>query len=204
MEIKFANNTNIKAILNVQKAAIKEIGNKDMLVTLSEEEIAQNVDDGVLCVCQIDERIVAFRSMHIPVDDYLGKYIALDPSYRDQLIYSDITVVHPDYRGRGLQKILGEWLFQAIDDKFKIIMATVHPDNIASIKDKFHHGMKIVALDNVYDDKIRYIFALFRDRDCIYEEEVAVEMTDDMEIRRLLSEGYKGIQLRENLLIFTK
>lgn len=56
----------------------------------------------------------------------------------------------------------------------------------------------------MYDDKIRYIFALFRDRDYIYEKEVAVEMTDDMEIRRLLSEGYKGIQLRENLLIFTK
>ncbi|MBQ5152162.1 N-acetyltransferase family protein [Macrococcoides caseolyticum] len=204
MEIKFANNTNIQAILDVQKAAIQEIGNKDMLVTLSEEEIAQNVNDGVLCVFQIDERIVAFRSMHIPVDDYLGKYIALDPSDRDRLIYSDITVVHPDYRGRGLQKTLGEWLFQEIDDKYTIIMATVHPDNIASIKDKFHHGMKIVALDNVYDDKIRYIFALFRDRDCIYEEEVAVKMTDDMEIRRLLSEGYKGIQLRENLLIFTK
>lgn len=204
MKIKFANNTNIQAILNVQKAAIQEIGNKDMLVTLSEEEIVQNVNDGVLCVCQIDERIVAFRSMHIPVDDYLGKYIALDPSDRDRLIYSDITVVHPDYRGRGLQKKLGEWLFQEIDDKYTIIMATVHPDNIASIKDKFHHGMKIVALDNVYDDKIRYIFALFRDRDCIYEEEVAVKMTDDMEIRRLLSEGYKGINLRGNLLIFTK
>lgn len=204
MEIKFANNTNIQAILDVQKAAIQEIGNKDMLVTLSEEEIVQNVNDGVLCICQIDERIVAFRSMHIPVDDYLGKYIALDPSDRDRLIYSDITVVHPDYRGRGLQKKLGEWLFQEIDDKYTIIMATVHPDNIASIKDKFHHGMKIVALDNVYDDKIRYIFALFRDRDCIYEEEVAVKMTDDMEIRRLLSEGYKGINLRGNLLIFTK
>ncbi|MDJ1112047.1 GNAT family N-acetyltransferase [Macrococcus sp. S115] len=204
MKIKFANNTNIQAILDVQKAAIQEIGNKDMLVTLSEEEIVQNVNDGVLCICQIDERIVAFRSMHIPVDDYLGKYIALDPSDRDRLIYSDITVVHPDYRGRGLQKKLGEWLFQEIDDKYTIIMATVHPDNIASIKDKFHHGMKIVALDNVYDDKIRYIFALFRDRDCIYEEEVAVKMTDDMEIRRLLSEGYKGINLRGNLLIFTK
>lgn len=204
MKIKFANNTNIQAILDVQKAAIQEIGNKDMLVTLSEEEIVQNVNDGVLCICQIDERIVAFRSMHIPVDDYLGKYIALDPSDRDRLIYSDITVVHPNYRGRGLQKKLGEWLFQEIDDKYTIIMATVHPDNIASIKDKFHHGMKIVALDNVYDDKIRYIFALFRDRDCIYEEEVAVKMTDDMEIRRLLSEGYKGINLRGNLLIFTK
>lgn len=204
MKIKFATHSDIQKILDVQQAALKEIRNEDMLVTLSEEEITQNVNDGVLCICQVDGRTAAFRSMHIPGEDYLGKYIALDPVDRDKLIYSDITIVHPDYRGRGLQKVLGEWLFQAIDNKYKIIMATVHPDNIASIKDKFHHGMKIVAIDNIYGEKVRYVFVLFRDKDCKNKDEVSVEMTDDKEIRRLLSEGYKGVALRNNLLIFTK
>lgn len=52
MKIKFATNSDIQAILDVQQAALQEISNEDMLVTLSEEEITQNVNDGVLCICR--------------------------------------------------------------------------------------------------------------------------------------------------------
>lgn len=120
------------------------------------------------------------------------------------IIYSDISIVHPDYRGLGLQKKMGEWLFERIPEGYTIIMATVHPDNIASIKDKFHHDMHIIAKDFVYGDKVRYIFLKYRDERRKCGEEIAIHVDDVYKIERLLNEGFIAVDIRDNLLIFTK
>ncbi|MCO4096810.1 GNAT family N-acetyltransferase [Macrococcoides canis] len=204
MEIKFAEMCDIDDILGVQEKAQQVLTNKEMLVTLSRDEITKNIQDNVLCICRIDGKIAAFRSMHIPDEDYLGRYIALQPSEKDKLIYSDITIVHPDNRGNGLQRKLGEWLFDRIDEKYTIIMATVHPDNIASIKDKFHHGMKLVAVDKVYGGKIRYIFAKVKDEQLLINEKYYKTIEDKKGISNMLSKGYIAINLQNDLLIFTQ
>lgn len=204
MEIKFAEMCDIDDILAVQEKAQQVLTNKEMLVTLSRDEITKNIQDNVLCICRIDGKIAAFRSMHIPDEDYLGRYIALQPSEKDKLIYSDITIVHPDNRGNGLQRKLGEWLFDRIDEKYTIIMATVHPDNIASIKDKFHHGMKLVAVDKVYGGKIRYIFAKVKDEQLLINEKYYKTIEDKKGISNMLSKGYIAINLQNDLLIFTQ
>ncbi|QCT75618.1 GNAT family N-acetyltransferase [Macrococcoides canis] len=204
MEIKFAEMCDIDDILAVQEKAQQVLTNKEMLVTLSRDEITKNIQDNVLCICRIDGKIAAFRSMHIPDEDYLGRYIALQPSEKDKLIYSDITIVHPDNRGNGLQRKLGEWLFDRIDEKYTIIMATVHPDNIASIKDKFHHGMKLVAVDKVYGGKIRYIFAKVKDEQLLINETYYKTIEDKKGISNMLSKGYSAINLQNDLLIFTQ
>ncbi|UBH08433.1 GNAT family N-acetyltransferase [Macrococcus armenti] len=204
MKISFACLEDIEKILMVQNRAFEHINDKEMLVTLSKDEIMDNINDEVLCVCKNGDEVIAFRSMHIPKKDYLGKYVSNMSVSQKNIIYSDISIVHPDYRGLGLQKKMGEWLFERIPEGYTIIMATVHPDNIASIKDKFHHDMHIIAKDFVYGDKVRYIFLKYRDERRKCGEEIAIHVDDVYKIERLLNEGFIAVDIRDNLLIFTK
>lgn len=204
MKIKFANCSHLNSIMKLQNLVKENIKNKDMLVTLSEDEILENIENNVLCICEIDDTIAGFRSMHIPKNDYLSKYIPDAQISTHNIIYSDISIVHPDYRGLGLQKKMGKWLFERIPEGYTIILATVHPDNVASMKDKFYHGMHIVAKDFVYGDKVRYVFLKYRDKTLECSEEIAVQIDDINKIERLLNERFIAVDIRDNLLIFTK
>src|SRR5690606_9485680 len=74
------------------------------------------------------------------------------------VIYSEISNVDPHFRGNNLQVLLGEILMQEVDrQRFRYVCTTVAPFNIASLKDKFAHGMEIVALKVKYGDLLRYI-----------------------------------------------
>lgn len=53
-------------------------------------------------------------------------------------LFSVVTNVDPDYRGSGLQKLLGEKIMETIDrNRFRYVLSTVAPFNIPSLKDKF-------------------------------------------------------------------
>src|SRR5699024_11520682 len=70
--------------------------------------------------------------------------------------------VHQDYQGNGLQKIMASLIMQELSKtshSYKYICATVAPDNIPSLKDKFAQNMEIKALVTIYDEKQRYVFA---------------------------------------------
>ena len=74
------------------------------------------------------------------------------------VLYSEISNVDPDFQGNGLQVLLGKVLMKEVDpQRFRYICTTVAPFNIASLKDKFAHGMQIVALKVKYGDLLRYI-----------------------------------------------
>src|SRR5699024_4151640 len=94
--------------------------------------------------------------------DHLGLAIGLEKSELDKVIYQEISFVHQDYQGNGLQKIMASLIMQELSKtshSYKYICATVVPDNIPSLKDKFAQNMEIKALVTIYDEKKRYVFA---------------------------------------------
>jgi len=75
------------------------------------------------------------------------------------------------------------------------ICTTVAPFNIASIKDKFAHGLKIVSLKIKYGDLLRYI--LMKDLLSPIEEDSSLEsrsilMANTEEQQQLLQSGWIG------------
>src|SRR5699024_10216636 len=99
-----------------------------------------------------------------PLDDpeHLGIDAGIAKQERHKMIYSEITVVHPYYRGNGLQTYMGEIVFEQMDKNlYPYVAATVAPFNIPSLKDKFALGMMIIALEEKYNGKLRYV--LFKD-----------------------------------------
>lgn len=145
-------------------------------------------------------RMIAFRSLLIPKIDahHIGYDLKFHKKDFDKIVYQEITVVSPNYRGHGLQRILGKHIMSSWkrlkDSNLQFVCATVAPRNIASIKDKLEQGLEIVALKNKYGRKLRYIFLKDLHKQSItnYSEVINVALTDYTKQKDLLNHGWKG------------
>lgn len=200
INIRKAELRDVVVIESIQQRALDVLVNPEALDPVPIDELKEEIKAGLMAVAEIDGVVGAFRTMHIPTDDYLGPYADIADAKDSGLIYSDITIVDPDYRGLSLQRKLGEWLFEEVAAQYKMIMATVHPENTPSLKDKFHLGMHIIAMDRLYGGKLRFIFM----KDLMHKFDVlnVVEVDrDDLEqIQLLLEEEYRGVGLNDNKL----
>lgn len=185
-------------ILELQQTVYSALENKDILQPLSAEEFLVILEGrGQLIGAFVEERLIAFRAVLVPEidDEHLGYSIGLsDESALKRVLYQEISSVHPDFRGHGLQKILAKIIMQTIDtNEFDYLAATVMPYNIASLKDKFSQGFYIAALKYAYGGKLRYVFALNLLKQPQFEKEIVTVPMDDIAAQqKLLSEGYVG------------
>ena len=201
-EVKVLDQSYLSDILALQKVVCDALPNKDILQPLSGEEFLYILDGkGLLLGAFVDEQLVAFRAVLIPEidDEHLGYAIGLvDESDLKRVLYQEISNVHPDFRGYGLQKTLAKVIMQQIDtNEFDYIAATVMPYNIASLKDKFSQGFYIVGLKYAYGGKLRYVFALDLQEQPQYEDEKVTILMGDVEAQqRLLQEGFVGVAMK--------
>lgn len=110
-------------------------------------------------------------------------------------LFSVVTNVDPDYRGSGLQKLLGEKIMETIDrNRFRYVLSTVAPFNIPSLKDKFFLGFSIVDLKEQYNGKLRYTFFKDFQKESVEFELVdfSVNMSDYGRQKELFQLGYFG------------
>jgi hypothetical protein len=147
----------------------------------------------------VEDELVAFRALAIPEIDehHLGYDIGLGTEQLDEVVYQEITNVHPDYRGFGLQKKLGTIVMELLDaSPYTHVCATVAPFNIASLKDKLHQGMVIGALKKKYGEMLRYVFykKLHENRKA-GSKVLEVSMGDTEKQRQLLAEGWIGTSI---------
>lgn len=202
--IRKAEMNDVNRIERIQQRALEILVNPEELDSVPIDELTEDIRQGWMAVAQIDGVIGAFRTMHLPVEDYLGPYAGINDAKAAGLIYSDITIVDPDFRGMSLQRKLGEWLFKEVAPYYNVIMATVHPDNIPSLKDKFHLGMHIIAIDKLYGGKLRFIFMKNLSCHPACKDIIEVERRDFMRIQSLLASGYRGLGLEGDKLRFGK
>lgn len=153
------------SIMKVQQQTYSQLGHKDRLSTLDQQEVIHILSGaGWFAGAFVDTKLVAFRAFLIPQlddTDHLGKDVGLTTEEQTSVIYQEITVVLPEYRGHGLQRKLGEWLMDMLirsKDSYRFICSTVAPFNIPSLKDKFSQGMHIATLKEKYEGKLRYVF----------------------------------------------
>ena len=194
--------TDLPQILALQEIVYEELPNKDILQPLSKEEFSFILENhGMIIGAYVAEQLIAFRAVSVPEidEEHLGYAIGLvDDSDLKRVLYQEISIVHPDYRGYGLQKKLANVIMQQINLKdFDYLAATVMPYNIASLKDKFSQGFYIVGLKNAYGGKLRYIFALdLRNQSQFDDEKVTTSMGDVNAQQMLLKEGYVGVSMK--------
>lgn len=189
--LRFALKQDIERVMEIQAAAY-QLMNQQWLSAVDRASYVEEIEKGHMVVAIEDGEVAAFRMVVVPDEDYLGA--ALD-DYR-RVIYYDITVVHPDYRGRGYQTKMGQFLYDEViqPQSFDWVLCTVHPDNIASMVDKFKLGMAVIDLGEMYGGKERFIF--MRQPSMNWADGyVAVPIIERQRISALLADGYLGRRL---------
>ncbi|BAC12527.1 hypothetical protein [Oceanobacillus iheyensis HTE831] len=198
--VRYLTKEDLPVITQLQEIVIEDLIDKDRLEPLSEEEFLTILAEDKLMIGVFDQKkLIGFRAFLNPKNDEegLGKDIGLLESEYPRIVYSEISNVHPDYRGNGLQTFMGKSWINSLDERdFRYILATVAPFNIASLKDKFALGMRIYQLKNKYGGKLRYIFCKdLRTNDNQIIDMVTIEMDDTQKQQHYLSDGYVGVKM---------
>ena len=151
----------MESILRLQHIVLQAMENDNFLSPLTKEEYEDSIAHNLMIGAFVDNELIAFRALALPPmdDQHLGNDIGLPPEQLAKVVYQEITNVHPDYRGFGLQKKLGIIVMEILDaSTYTHVCATVAPFNVASLKDKISQGMVIGALKKKYGDMLRYVF----------------------------------------------
>lgn len=196
---------NIEQILSLQNVVVEALEDKSRLQPLSQEEFQYILEgNGMMIGAFIENELIAFRALLVPPidDEHLGLDIGLPESELHRVIYQEISNVHPNCRGNGMQKILATVIMDELqkeDSKYDYVCCTVAPFNIPSLKDKFAQGMEIAALKEKYGGSMRYVFVkeLREDNERDWTDIKSVPMNNAGGQQALLSEGYRGYKMEK-------
>ena len=163
MEIRKLTTDDLNDIMKLQALVYDDLQDNMILETIDQPEFTEMIEHEFIIGVYENQELKAIRAMYIPpLDD--PEHLAEDGgiSDRTQVIYSEISFIHPDYRGQGMQMKLGRQLIERVlaDGRFKHILTTVLPTNIPSLKDKFRLGFKIVNTRIMYGGKYRHVLQL--------------------------------------------
>lgn len=195
----------IEQILSLQNVVVEALENKSRLQPLSLEEFQYILEgNGMMIGAFIENELIAFRALLVPPidEEHLGLDIGLSESELHRVIYQEISNVHPNCRGNGMQKILAKVIMEELqkeDSKYDYVCCTVAPFNIPSLKDKFAQGMEIAALKEKYGGSLRYVFVkeLHEDNERDWTDIKSVPMNNAGGQQALLSDGYRGYELEK-------
>ena len=121
---------------------------KEWLYLDSPDEVREMMRNGTMAlwVAVDGKRIVgAFDTLNPKLSAYnYGYTIGLTDEELLRVIHMDTAVVHPEYRGKGLQKHLMQCAEMDLADSGKhILMCTVHPQNRFSLNNVLSLGYSI-------------------------------------------------------------
>ncbi|MCU5095232.1 GNAT family N-acetyltransferase [Bacillus wiedmannii] len=196
---------NIEQILSLQNVVVEALEDKSRLQPLSLEEFQYILEgNGMMIGAFIENKLIAFRALLVPPidEEHLGLDIGIPESELHRVIYQEISNVHPNCRGNGMQKILATVIMDELqkeDSKYDYVCCTVAPFNIPSLKDKFSQGMEIAALKEKYGGSLRYVFVkeLRGGKERNWTDVKSVPMSDAVGQQALLSEGYRGYEMEK-------
>ncbi|MEK5078956.1 GNAT family N-acetyltransferase [Solibacillus sp. FSL W7-1436] len=201
-EVYLLDETHIPELVTLQQEVVNALPDKAILQPLDNDELSFILSgNGLMIGIFVEEKLIAFRALLEPMIDkeHLGYDIGLETEEElRKVLYQEISNVHPDYRGYGLQRTMADIIMQQVDEsKFNTVCATVMPGNIASLKDKFSQHMHIAALKLKYGGKLRYVFMKslpYKGHEWTEEQFVPMKSTEAQQ--QLLKSGFIGISMK--------
>lgn len=203
-EVRVLNVSHLSEIIKLQNHVYEQLADKSKLACLSEEEFKiLLLEKGLMIGVYVNNNLIAVRALLDPENDpnHLGLAIGLAKTDLDKVIYQEVSFVHPDYQGNGLQKIMATSImdeFNKTNHHYLYVCATVAPHNIPSLKDKFAQHMEIKALITIYGGKQRYVFAKDltkhpEEKEVIYEE--YIQLNNIHSVKKFLDLNYVGVNI---------
>ena len=201
---RFLGKEDLHEIIELQNVAIANLNSPDMLQPLTQSEF-EFILGGHGCILGLfdEQKLIGIRAMLVPPfdQDHLGFDAGLSLADMNRVIYQELSIVHPKYRGAGLQTKMGLLTMEKLDrTKYSYVFSTVAPSNIASMKDKFVLGLHIIALKLKYNGKLRYVFMKNLDEELCFDVEAEERLIPFDEVRnqqQATKEGFMGVGMQD-------
>lgn len=163
IKIEQADKKDIDRILEIKLEIWELLENKDLyeMAGITKEFLLKQLDnDGLLLKCMDEDKIMGFTIIkrNIKPDSPILSNLQHD-DIEEWIEMSNMGVL-PKYRGMHLQQKMiqeAEKIMKRRFNKIKHSIASVHPDNIASLKSFLNNNYKIVERTKLYGGKDRYI-----------------------------------------------
>lgn len=162
IQIKYADAADVPDIMALMNLAKELTENKEWYSTDDEAFVRRHLtEEGFILKAVDEDQLAGFFIARYPGDaeDNLGKYWNLTNAKLHQVAHMESAAVHPDYRGRGIQKELmarGERILK--QKGYYYLMGTAHPDNVYSVNNFLKLGYEILTKTEKYGGLPRYVF----------------------------------------------
>lgn len=200
------NLNDIGQIMQLQDSVYEFLEQKEVLEKLTEEEFQKCLEQGYVTGVYADDELIALRMMYIPSldeEEHLADDVGVS---RERSIYSEISLVNPEHRGQKLQMKMGEYLIEQVraSGDFDYIFSTVMPVNLASLKDKFKLGFKIMRTRLKYGGKRRHVLYLPLNEEVEVKGEVLNVKFDNYDWMMNAGQDYVGDSLQGEFIAYYK
>jgi GNAT superfamily N-acetyltransferase len=154
-EMRIINEKELEEVVALQGLVYSKLPNKQVLYIDSYDEMMMDMRLGakILGVFNQSQELIAYRYVGFPGYDNknLGYDVKLPKKELDKVVHLETTVVHPDYRGNGLQSLTLQEIIPVVKEMgYKHLLCTVSPQNYFSLFNIMKSGLKIKALKKKY------------------------------------------------------
>ena len=160
--IREAVETDVISILKIMRFAYQHLEKKDWYYIEDNDNIiwiSEHLEEKGRCfVAENNSEIVGFLVVRIPKTDSDNLGIGIYDSELMQVAHMETVAIMPEHRGNQLMYQMITYAEEVLHGTYKYYMATVHPDNHASLYSFFKCGYKILKeQENKYADLPRMI-----------------------------------------------
>lgn len=166
--IRKATRSDVAAIQQIMNAVHKGVTQKDFFFADDNEFIRDHVElRGFILLAEVEGKTAGFLIIRFPGKDQdnlihnIPAKMGISKDESDHVAHFESVAVLSEYRGMGIQKALMMEAMKYLEGtSHYYYMATVHPDNNASLNNLTSCGFQIIDTVKKYGGLIRYI--LFR------------------------------------------
>ncbi len=200
-EMRFLDGRALQEILNLQDMIAQGLPSSEIFRLHDEDYFRSLVgsERSVIGVI-VGGYLIAYSLIFIPGEgtENLGRDIGLPEDELKSVAHLQAAVVHPDYRGNGLQRRMGAAHLRVIDEKgFEHILCTVSPKNPFSLRNVLSNGFVVRGLKPKFEGAWRYImYKNLRRPTRFHCGTVSIKGSDIESQVDLLSRGYLGFNIR--------
>ncbi|MGE5417364.1 MAG: N-acetyltransferase family protein [Acidobacteriota bacterium] len=191
-------------VVTLQRTVIEDLMDHSMFYPLMPGEIERLLDGQGMSVGMVDSKgeLVGYSAAYFPgkTQHNLGLDLGIAEEQLDQVVHLEVSMVDPDHRSMGLQKMMYQYLLEQIKvlAKYRYVSSTVSPWNLSSLAGTLSLSLLIACLKPKYYGYWRYIF--YQDLlEPVTIDPGQIEITGLNDIDRqqqLLDQGHYGFEMR--------
>ena len=163
MIFKKATIQDVPTIASTMQTIYTQLDNKDLYIIDDEEFIYETLHHHKgFTIMAMDENILAgyfiIRFPNPDEQEHLGDFLGFTQQQKEQCVYFDSAAVLPEYRHQGLQsRMLQECEKHLAHTSYHHALATVSPDNPASLHSLLKNNFQIITTTKLYNGRSRHV-----------------------------------------------